>query len=172
MVRIPYPERVTPYRNGYVWTCPTDRAYERQGYKTAIKACGIIALCLFVLGGAFSMMVRDWQFFGITAGCLAVFLVIALVVYRIFDSHDGEVNERYRMSDHDIKIGERSAAVFFSYKSIKQVRMAERYIELKGTVRTARVYVPEEDRKFVEDWILGRIPADTAVLGKGQLFQS
>ena len=167
MVRIPYPERVTPYRNGFVWTSPMDRAYERQGYKTAMKACGIIALCLFALGGVFSMMVRDWQFFGIAAGCLAVFLVSALVVNFIFGNHNGEVNERYLMSEHDIKIGERSAAVFFAYKSIRQVRMAERYIELKGTVRTARVYVPAEAREFVEDWILERIPAGTVVLGRG-----
>ena len=49
---------------------------------------------------------------------------------------------------------------YFALKKTKKLFVAEKYIELKGDVRSMRLYVPQDDMEFVRGYIMNRVPPE------------
>ena len=158
MINISYPDRVQIQENGfYRWNCRIDKSYEQRIYKITMRACGIIAALILVIGLVFAWMVRDLEVFGIIAGCVAVFLLISVGVCVLIDRLSQDPHEIYEMTDSYVKIGTGKYAQYFWYKDIRQTTYDMNYMELKGLVRTRRVYIPAEDMEFVKSYVTAHI---------------
>ena len=158
MINVSYPDRVQIQENGfYRWNCRIDKSYEKRIYKITMKACGIIAALILVLGLVFAWMVRDLEVLGIIAGCVAVFLLISVGVCVLIDRLSQDPHEIYEMTDSYVKIGTGRDPQYFWYKDIKQTVFDANYMELKGPVRARRVYIPPEDVEFVKGYVTAHI---------------
>ena len=164
-----YPNRVTRQEDGsYRWfnAIEVDYYRDREIYP-AIWACGIIALCILLLGVVFAMMLDDWETFWIVILCDVVFAAISAVIIWLFGWGVGKPemkpNERYEMTDDYIKTGSGKTSVYFNLKRVKELIIRADYIELWGRHRSMRVYVPREDMSFVRGFIMGRVPGDAEI---------
>ena len=160
-----YPHRVTFDAGGvYRWKCETEKEYERRSYRYTMKACEIIAVFILCIGAGFSVMLQDWEAFGIVVGSDAVFMLIAILVCKGLDALPGTMWETYMMTDEYVKTGSGRASSYTSFKKLKHVRITEKYIGLKEGLVEQRIYTPKEDMPLVRDYILSRVGGDTEIL--------
>lgn len=153
-----YPNRVQLQEDGvYRWNCRIDKQYEQRIYKISMVACGIIAAFLIVIGAGFSVMSGSFGEFGIVAGCTAAFLVITVLVCWLLDHISSDPHETYEMTEDYVQTGSGRSKEYFAYKKTKKILVTEKYIELKGDVRTIRIYVPHDDMEFIKGYIMNRI---------------
>ena len=157
-------DRVTQQPSGaYRWVCAMDKEYERQSYRTAMIACGIIGAFILLVGLFLALQERAWGAFLIVVLADVIFLYIAFLVCWRLSRLPGGLKEVYELTEDAVKIGARRYAMYFPLKKITQAAFHEQYIELKASSRHPRVYVPKEDMPFVKSYLLERIP-DTAVV--------
>ena len=158
MINVSYPDRVQIQEDGfYRWNCRIDKSSEHRIYMITMKVCGIIAALILVRGLVFAWMVRDLEVLGIIAGCVAIFLLISVGVCVLIDRLSQDPHEIYEMTDSYVKIGTGKYAQYFWYKDIRQTTYDMNYMELKGLVRTRRVYIPAEDMEFVKSYVTTHI---------------
>ena len=163
-----YTNRVTSESDGsWSWRAETEKSYELQNLGLGFKACILIAVLMLLLGGVFSMQVRDPSAFLPVAGSIAVFLVIAVVIFGLAARLLNSSYEVYLMEDTFIRSGTGKASVYFSYKGARKVILTPGYIELKGRIKRLRAYVPAEDMSFVRNYILSRVPGDAEIIYSG-----
>ena len=113
-----YPNRVTFDAGGvYRWKCETEKEYERRSYRYTMKACEIIAVFILCIGVGFSVMLQDWEAFGIVVGSDAVFMLIAILVCKGLDALSGTMWETYMMTDEYVKTGSGRASSYTSFKN-------------------------------------------------------
>ena len=156
-----YPDRVQLQEDGvYRWNCRIDKKYEQRIYRITMIACGIIAVFVLALGIILSMMSGSIGEFGIVAGCVAVFLVITVLVCWFLDRVSSDPHEIYEMTEDYVQTGSGRSKEYFILKKAKKMLVTEKYIELKGDVRTMRVYVPQDDMEFVRGYLMNRVPLE------------
>ena len=145
--------------DSYVWTCSIDPEYYRESLKPGLYACLGIAVFLLLFGGYLAYMYKNPMHFGIVVGCVAVYLLITALTFRLAFSAD-DPHETYKMSDIYVKNGYGKSSVYFDYDKAKTVIITGKYLELMGKVKKIRVYTPEGDFPFVSNYILNRLPGD------------
>ena len=62
-----------------------------------------------------------------------------------------------------IKTGYGKSSVFTYFSKVKYVEITPRYIELYDGLKRNRIYVPEEDRDWVQEFVFERIPKGVAI---------
>ena len=156
-----YPDRVQLQEDGvYRWNCRIDKKYEQRIYRITMIACGIIAVFVLAFGIALSMMSGSIGDFGIVAGCVAVFLLITVAVCWFMDKVSSDPHEIYEMTEEYVQTGSGRSKEYFTLKKTKKLLVTEKYIELKGDVRSMRLYVPQDDLEFVRGYIMNRVPPE------------
>lgn len=164
-----YPSRVTKQPNGtYWWFHRIDTKYyrDREIYP-AVWACGFIAAFVMGYGLVLTILFDDWENFWIVALCDLVFILISAVVIRLFGWGTGKTKidpkEMYILSDTYIKTGSGKSSVYFDFKGTRQITVTAGYLELKGKIKSTRIYVPEEDMAFVKGYVMNRMPGDVEI---------
>ena len=146
-------------QNGvYRWNFEIEKTYERRSYQTAMKACLIVAACVFGFGVVFTFMTQDLMILGIMSVCVAVYLLIALIICRMFDRLDPGPHMSYELTDTCVKAGAGRSAVTFRFRKTRKAVVRKEYIELKGALSSLRVYAPADIMPVVRTHILNRIP--------------
>ena len=145
--------------DSYTWTCSIDPQYYRDSLKPGLYACIGIAVFLLLFGLYLSNRFHDWTQFLIVLGCVAVYLLITFLTFRLAFSAD-DPHDTYKMSDTYVKNGYGKSSVYFDYDKAKTAVITGKYIELYGKRKRIRVYTPEEDFPFVSGFILNRLPGD------------
>ena len=84
--------------DSYVWTCSIDPEYYRESLKPGLYACLGIAVFLLLFGGYLAYKFRNPMHFGIVVGCVAIYLLITALTFRLAFSAD-DPHETYKMSD-------------------------------------------------------------------------
>ena len=156
-----YPDRVQLQEDGvYRWSCRIDKKYEQRIYKITMISCSIIGVFLLAFGTVLSVKSGSFSDFGIVAGCVAVFLVIAAAVCVFLDKVSSDPHEIYEMSGDYVQTGSGKSREYFTFAKAKKLIVTTAYLELRGDIRTMRIYVPQDDMEFVRGYIMNRVPAE------------
>ena len=156
-----YPDRVQLQEDGvYRWSCRIDKKYEQRIYRITMIACSIIAVFVLALGVILSLMSGSIGEFGIVAGCVAAFLAITVLVCWFMDRVSSDPHEIYEMNEEYVLTGSGRSREYFAFKKAKKLLVTEKYIELKGDVRSMRLYVPQDDMEFVRGYVMNRVPPE------------
>lgn len=160
-----YTDRVIKQSDGcYCWRQETDREYELSRLRAGFIACVIIALFILVYGGILSILYPDPENMLVVAACAAVFMLICILIFGLCAHFVKSPSETYIMDDTYIQTGEGKSSVLFNYKGAKKVTLTPKYIELKGRLKTVRVYVPPQDMSFVKNHILSRVSGQADIV--------
>jgi len=157
-------DRVIRKEDGfYHWSCGIDPVYYRKTLMPGVWACAGIAVFLFLFGVIMTIQMDDWETFWIIALCVAVFFVIAGVVFGLAFFLAKDPRESYLMTDEYVKSGYGKSSVYFSFRHIKVLTLTDSYIELAGKVKQMRIYVPTEDMELVRSHIMNALPGDADI---------
>ena len=160
-----YPPRVTRGTDGvYRWAGHAD--HEQKGEVVRIVMGVIGGICLLIL----AMFVYLYFTQGskdmlgvVLLSCfapLAIAGLICWVYYRIAD----DITQPYDLTEEYVRYaGTGKYDYYYHFKSLKKITICEQrnMIKVKGLISSAPVFVPHEDFRFVQDYILRRLP-DTA----------
>ncbi len=155
--------RVTQEPDGTCrWECPIDTDYHRKSGRAGLL--GILVVCaavffIFLIASEGSTAQHDvWIPFLVIGVILAAALPLVFIWNSAADPH-----ERYEMTEDCVRSGYGKGSVCSEFKKTKAVTVSAKYIELIGTYRSNRVYVPPEDMDFVREYIITKLPKDTVI---------
>lgn len=152
------PGKIKQHSNGtYTWSCPIEVEYHRNSIRPGLYACIGIAVFLLIFGGILAYQYHDLKYFFIVAGCTAVFLLLAFLVFGLaFSATDP--HESYVLTEEFVKSGYGKSSVYFDFMKVETIVLGTKYIELHGKTKRIRIYIPEEDFNFVRGYIQYRVP--------------
>lgn len=160
-----YTDRVIRQSDGCCcWRQETDLEYALSHLRAGFIACVIIALFVLVYGGILNFLYRDPANMLIVAACAAVFMLISILIFSLCAHFVDSPSEIYTMYDTYIQAGEGKTSVSFHFKGAKRVTLTPKYIQLKGRLKTLRVYVPPQDMSFVKNHILSRVSGQADIV--------
>ena len=154
-------DRVTLQPNGlYSWYGNMDNTYYRnEQYKGLKLMAGILLTIMAVLAVA----LQSLEYMLLVAGIFGFVFLLTLLIINLTVRGEGVTRELYTMCDEWIKAGSGKSSSFFTFSKARQVTFLPRYVELRGRVKTLRVYVPAEDMPFVHDYIRSRLLPGTDI---------
>ena len=155
-------ERVTLQPDGfYSWYGMMDNAYYRDQQNNAVK---LLFWILLFLMGIIAVFVPSWEFLLLLAGIFGFVILLTLAIIQLTVHGEGVTRELYTMSDTWIRVGSGKTSSYFTFSKARRVTFLPQYVELRGRVKSLRVYAPEEDMPFVRDYIRSRLLPDTDVM--------
>lgn len=155
-------DRVTLQPNGlYSWYGNMDNAYYRNQQYNGLKL--LIAILLAIMG-VFAVLLRSWEYMLLVAGIFGFVILLTLLIINLTVHGEGVTREIYAMCDEWVRAGTGKASSFFTFSKALQVTFLPRYVELRGRVKTLRIYVPAEDMSFVQDYIRSRLLPGTDIV--------
>ena len=147
----------------YEWNCSVDKEYERRIYKVTMITITITCVFILVFGLIMSAAHHAWDtMVWVLIPAFVVWGLSALLCWGL-DRITDDPHETFYMTDTYVKTGSGRSSEYFGFKSTKHVIRSPKYIELQASVRKIRVYFPEEDREFVRDYILRRVPDEVGM---------
>ena len=156
-------ERVELQKDGsYRWSCSIDKDFHQSKVKAAFWACFAVVGFSLLVGLFASGMNPSHNSLWMISLVPVVIMIIGLPLLFLYGSAE-DPHESYVLTEKYVKSGYGREAVFATFERTKTVVIRPRYIELSGRFRTTRVYVPAEDREFVQEYILARVPENTVV---------
>lgn len=93
---------------------------------------------------------------------IGVVLVIALPLLYL-QYHASDPHEQYVMNEEYVKSGYGKSSVYTLFRKTTYIEITPKYFELYNGHRRNRIYVPEEDRDFVREFILERLPETASI---------
>lgn len=141
----------------YSWTCRIDKEYHRHNAIIGLGAVLVVVLVLVLVYAFLPTVPGQNKNLWIIIIPVAVILVIGIPLFY-FQFMATEPCERYEMTDEYVKSGYARSAIFSVFKKIKYIEIKPGYFLLYDGRRKNRIYVPEESRDFVQEFILKRIP--------------
>ena len=160
-----FPDRVTRMGSGvYRWRCQTDQEYENSAYKITLIVCGALGLFILAFGAFLSIRFGDWSSMRVVGLCVIVFMAITFLVCWGHKRLQGGIQEYYEMSNAYIKVGTPKRGTAYWFDNMKQVTIKENAIEIKGRLISSQIFIPPDDRAFVENYILSKLPVTAEVL--------
>ncbi len=159
-------DRVVRQEDGsYRWICEMDEEYQRENNERAVKIFWLIAAGMVGIGVILAVAMNAWMALWILVATAAFFMGITLIVTRIVTKLPGSRTERYEIREDGVKTGYGKYSVYLSWDNLTRVRWEDRYVELKGKLRTIRIYVPGGDMPAVREAILRWMPSGTETEG-------
>ena len=154
-------DRVTLQPDGlYSWYGMMDNAYYRNEQYNGLKL--FIGILLFILVILF-LLTQSGEFLLLIGGIFAFVIALTLLIIQLTVRGEGVTREIYAMSDTWVRAGTGKASSFFTFSKARRVTFMPRYVEMRGRMKTLRIYVPVEDMPFVQDYIRSRLLPGTDV---------
>ena len=148
-------DRVTLQPGGfYSWYGNMDNAYYRNEQYNGLKLLTGILLAIMVI---LAVLVQSWESMLLVAGIFGFVLLLTLGIIHLTVHGEGVTRELYTMCDKWVRTGSGRTSSYFTFSKARQVTFLPRYVELRGRVKTLRIYAPAEDMPFVQDYIRSRL---------------
>ena len=159
-----YPPRVTRVDDGvYRWRAKFSDGQKRKVVKITMGVCG--GCCLLLLGMSFFLDGFGFMFRVTLLSCLGAMAIAGLISWLYYRS-GGPVSQPYELTEEYVRyIGTSKTDTYFYFRLIRRVRICaeQDLLDLSTLLTTAPVFVPHEDFRFVEDYILNHLPESAEV---------
>ena len=160
-----YPRRVARGEDGvYRWLGEFSDEQKRKVVKITMGVCG--GFCLLRLGMGYYLDGFGEMFRVMLLSCLAVMAIAGLVSWLYYRA-SGIEYQPYEMTEEYVRyVGGRRTDTYFHYDRIRRVKVdaEQSVLEVSTLLTTAPIIVPPGDFRFVEDYILNRLPGSTEVI--------
>ena len=167
MYNTQYPHRVTRGDDGvYRWLGQFSDEQKRKVVKITLGVCG--ACCLVLLAMGYYLDGFGSMFGVMLLSCLGV-MAIAGLICLLYYRGSGTIWQPYELTEEYVRyVGSTKTNVYFYFRQIRRVKVSaeKSLIEVASLLTTAPILVPPEDFRFVEDYILNRLPESTEVVFK------
>ena len=156
-------ERIEKNTDGsYSWHCQIDQDFHRRDTRKGLYGVFVIfAVILFIYVFAPSPHGNKKELWVILVPIGVVLLIALPLLYLQYNASDP--HEQYMMNGEYVKTGYGKSSVFTCFSKVKYVEITPRYIELYDGLKRNRIYVPKEDRDWVQEFVFERIPKGVAI---------
>ena len=163
-----YPPAVTRGEDGvYRWAGYPDHKQKGEVVRIVMGVVGGICLLIFAMFLYLYFTQGSNDMLGVVLlSCLAACAISGLICWIYTRTADG-ITQPYDLTEEYVRYaGSGKYDYYFHYKDLRKVTVFEErnMIKVKGLISAAPVFVPHEDFRFVQNYILRRVPDTTTVV--------
>ncbi len=156
MEQYEYPNRITLCEDGqYRWSYVLSKEQSRFNYRMMIEICSIIGVLIagimaFMFG---SMLSHDpslwWSIAAVLTGMIGLPALLGYFLMNGGEVYQYEMDQEYIRHKHATKGGD----AWIRFKKIRDMTVNGDVFMIKIGITTYRVYVPNEDKSFLKQYI-------------------